>query len=184
MGFLPNNYKIPTVSDYMKFAKGKNKFRVLDSAIVGHEYWMDIDGKRVHKRKRIGEVIPMGEVGEGGLKHFWAFPVFNRENEKIQILQITQKSIMNAIKDLTKDDDWGDPKGYDLVVTRTGDGLDTRYSVMPSPKSEIDEGIMAVYEEMNINLDLLFSNGDPFSGDPTPKNEEVDPNDIPDIMNF
>ena len=37
--FLPDNYKIPTTSNYMKFAEGKNTFRVLSSAITGWEYF-------------------------------------------------------------------------------------------------------------------------------------------------
>lgn len=46
MGFLPDGYKEPVNSKYMNFELGSNVFRVLGSAKIGYEYWIEstIDG--------------------------------------------------------------------------------------------------------------------------------------------
>ena len=161
MGFLPTGYEPPkNGGSYMKLADGKNKFRVLGSAIVGYEWWTEVEGKRSPSRsKTLQEAV---EKGVEPLKHFWAFPVWNYQTEAIEVLELTQKTIMAAITQLVSDDEWGDPKEYDITVTRTGKELDTKYSVTPSPKREIDPVVTVVFQEMKINLDALFVGGDPF----------------------
>lgn len=161
--FLPPDYEVPTSeSGYMKFKQGENRFRVLDSAVMGTETWIDEDGARKPLRFKIDQNIPAESIGDS-LKHFWAFPVWNYDAKKIQILQITQKGIQKSIRALTKDTDWGNPKGYDLVVTREGEGLDTEYQVNPKPHSELDPGIIQFYKDSNINLEALFTGDDPFA---------------------
>ena len=166
MSFLPKDYSEPVTSNYMKFEKGQNKFRVLSSAIVGMEYWVTEGDKRKPVRKQMDEPIPVGELEtDDRPKHFWAFIVWNYKTDTVQILHITQKTIRTAIKDLVKMEDWGDPKGYDITITRKGDGFDTEYTTLPSNKSKTDEGIIKLYEDMNIDLQKLFSGDDPFSNE-------------------
>jgi hypothetical protein len=163
--FLPDKYSMPDANTgYFRFKQGENKFRVLSSAIVGWESWVDDDGKRKPLRFRMDEKIPVDKIGDDP-KHFWAFVVWNYAEEKIQILEITQKGIMKSIQSLVSDEDWGDPKNYDLVVTRTGEGLETEYQVNPKPKKELDKGIIQFYKDLNINLEALFSGGDPFKSE-------------------
>lgn len=162
MSFLPKEYKTPSAGGgYMKFQKGENKFRILSSAIVGMEAWTEEDGKKKSLRFKIGESVPQEFKSE--LKHFWAFVVWNYESESLQILEITQKSIQAGIKSLVDDSDWGNPNKYDLNITKEGEGMETRYSVMPRPAKAIDKEIAAAYKESNINVEALFDGGDPFS---------------------
>jgi len=175
MSFLPNDYKIPTTSDYMKFAQGKNKFRIIGSAIIGNEYWTQTpEGKRP-VRKRVDENIPVGELGEEGLKHFWAFPVYNHNAGKIQILEVTQKGIMGSIKALIDDEDWGDPKQYDIVVTREGEGFDTMYSVMPSPQKPLSKEIQKQIDNTEIDMESFYDGGHPLRGGKTTKDLKEEP---------
>ena len=155
--FLPSGYDIPDSSTgYMKFKIGENRFRVLSSAIIGWESWIkDDEGNRKPRRWRMDEKINVEDVGDDP-KHFWAFVVWNYGVEKIQILEVTQKGIMKSIQSLTKDEDWGGPKQYDIVVTREGEGLDTEYQVQPKPKKELDEGIKQFYKDLHINLEALY----------------------------
>jgi len=175
MSFLPENYEIPSAdTGYMKFVKGENRFRVLSSAIVGSETWIeDKDGNRKPKRWPLNENVPVEEIGDT-IKHFWAFVVWNYNDEKVQILEITQKSIMKSIQALTKDEDWGSPKDYDIVVTREGEGLETEYQVNPKPKKDMDAGIKRFYKDLNINLKALFKNGDPFSNEEPITDEDLE----------
>lgn len=172
--FLPEGYEIPDATNgYMKFKQGENRFRVLSSAILGYEAWQDTEnGKRKPLRWRMGVSIPVSE-GEDA-KHFWAFIVWNYQERKIQILEITQKTIMNSIKTLTKDSDWGSPKDYDLVVIKEGEGMETEYQTQPKPKKEVEKDILKIYNGLTINLEALFDGKDPFKAEETESKEMTD----------
>lgn len=160
--FLPEGYKEPSQSNYMKFEKGENCFRVLDSAIVGWVWWEDKqDGGRKPIRVRMNERVPSGT----DCKLFWAFPVWNYRDEKVQILEITQSSIRKTIESYVRNQKWGDPKEYDLVVTKTGEGLETEYAVIAEPKEKLPEDILKAFKETPIDLEALYSGDDPFSLD-------------------
>ncbi len=60
------------------------------------------------------------------------------------------------------DKDWGDPRFYDIKIIRTGDGLETKYSVSPKPKKELPEAAKFEYDLMNIKLEKLLTGEDPF----------------------
>ena len=159
--FLPTDYSIPeTASNYLRFQDGVNKFRILDSAVVGFEYFTS-DNKPIRSREPFEETPNLKK--DGKVKAFWAFPVWNYQTESVQILEITQKTIMNALKSLIDNEAWGSPVGkYNIVVVRKGEGLDTEYSVMPEPHSETLDDILSAYKDKPANLDALFDNEDPF----------------------
>jgi len=165
--FLPDKYQIPEASNgYMKFKQGANTFRILSSAIVGYETWLEEDNKRKPLRWKMGVKMPASEIGTDP-KHFWAFIVWNFEEEKVQILELTQKGIMRDIKALVDNPKWGDPKAYNIVVTRTGEGMETEYTTQPEPKEDLDAGILQFYKDLKINLEALFKNEDPFQSEDT-----------------
>lgn len=167
--FLPEDYKLPETSNYMKFEDGANTFRILSSAIIGMEFWKQTEDGKKPIRRKMDEHISLDELEidkDGNLimpKHFWAFVVYNRKAEKVQILEITQKGIQKAIKSLIDSPKWGNPKEYDITITREGAGFDTEYSVMPEPKEELDKGIAKLYKDMGINLEALYKGDDPFT---------------------
>jgi hypothetical protein len=176
--FLPEDYKVPSTSNYMKFKADDNRFRVLSKPVMGWEYWVDTeDGKRSPRRVKAFEELPAGVVNatnrEKQAKHFWAFVVWNYAESKIQILELTQKSIMKAIETLSSDDDWGAPFDYDIVVKKEGDGLETEYQTNPKPKKEVDDEIAKAYKSVNIELEALYKGDDPFSA-----NEKVDEENV------
>ncbi len=88
--FLPETYtEVPTSGGrFMKFKQGDNIFRILSSAIVGWEKWTKVDEKREVERFQIDNK-PDGE----GVKHFWAFVVWNYANNQLELLHITQSGI-------------------------------------------------------------------------------------------
>lgn len=153
MNFLPADYKTPE-GNYFKFQEGENTFRVLSSAIIGYEYF-NKDNKPV--RSRTPFTTTPTDIKEGGsIKHFWAFLVWSYRAEKQQILEVTQSGVQSAIKSLVQNPKWGDPKNYDITVTRTGSGLDTEYNVMPNPHSEL------AVTPLPVNLEALYDGEDPF----------------------
>lgn len=178
-GFLPEGYEVPNSSgNYMKFLDGANRFRIMSSPVIGNEVWRtEKDGSRKPYRYHMGEKITI-ESSEDyeNTKHFWAMAVYNYDNESIQILEITQKGIQKALRALAEDSDWGSPvgtNGYDIVVTRSGQKLETEYQVQPKPAKKLTDGIEQAYKDMHINLEALFSGDDPFK-EPEIDLDEVD----------
>lgn len=160
--FLPKGYEVPkSAGNYMKFEEGKNRFRVLSSAVVGYEWWVESqDGARKPSRvKTWDEAVAQGIEP---LKPFWAFIVWNYQSKAIEILEITQKGLMTSVKALIDDEEWGTPKNYDLTVSRTGKGMETKYAITPSPAKVIDQTIADAYAEVKVDLNKLFEGGDPF----------------------
>lgn len=179
--FLPAGYKIPTTSKYFKFQEGLNTFRILDKAIVGMEFWQTKeDGGKKPIRRRMDEKIldselqwrvnpATGEKEKEKAKHFWAMPIWNYNTQLIQILEINQKGILESIKAFQDNPKWGNPVNYDITITKTGNGKESKYITDHDPKEELNKGIAEEYKSMFINLEALFTGEDPFA-----KNELVE----------
>lgn len=159
--FPQENYEVPVTSNYMKFANGDNPFRVLSSAITGYEYFTK-DNKPVRSKEEFTSTPDM-KAG-GAVKHFWAFVVYNYNAKRIQILELTQKSVMLPISSYIKNPNWGHPTQYDFIVNKVGTNMnDTEYTITVNPKKEIDASILEQYKNMNIDLSLLYEGQDPFA---------------------
>lgn len=160
--FLPQDYKEPQ-GNYVKLPIGRTQLRILSSAVIGWEYW-NRENKPVKQKeayKGIPDDVGIDQISGRAKKpqHFWAFVVWNYTAEQVQIMQITQKGLQSSLRALIEDPAWGNPKEYDIVITKSGSGLDTDYKVMPSPKSKAPEVDISY-----INLEALFEDKDPFAG--------------------
>lgn len=188
--FLPSDYEVPMGGgdQFMRFEQGENIFRILSKPLLGFEYWKDVandDGSvgRQPVRVRMDDRIPP-EFGEGA-KHFWGVKVFNYKKKCIQALMITQKGIQRDIASLSKDDDWGNPAGYDLVVTREGEGLETQYSLKPKPKKPLSKEVKDMVANTPFTLETLYDGGYPM-GESKPAIDQEDDlsEDISDDLPF
>ena len=86
--------------------------------------------------------------------------------------EITQSSILSRLQSLVHNEDWGDPREYSLTVTRSGEGLSTKYEVDASPHKPTPPEILEQYRGMKINLNALFDGKSPFDTDE--RGEELD----------
>ena len=162
--FFPGgeDYKIPVTKDYLnKFEQGETTFRILSKAVIGYVYF-NKDNKPIRQKENF-ESVPEDIKKDGSVKHFWACVVWNYTAERIQILEISQKSIMTAMKVLIDNPKWGSPQKYDISVIRKGTTMnDTEYAVMPNPATELTEVIKTAYAARPVNLEALFEGEDPF----------------------
>ena len=169
MGFLDNIKDVPQNSggNYMKLKQGANQIRIIGASddgglIQGMIGWgTSAEGGRKPYRWKIGEDIPDGV--EDKPKQFWAILVFNYDAKRIQILELTQSKLRQEIKTLAEDEEWGDPRKYDLKIVRNGEGIETSYAMTPSPKKKRSDEINAAVKDMKINLEALFTGDDPFA---------------------
>jgi len=133
-GLMQADYDLPSQgeSSYLKFVKGENRFRILAAPITGYQYWQD---DRVPIRIKTASEAPQGEKP----KHFWQVLVYSKG--AVKILDIAQSTIQGQLLELDRNSEWGNLLDYDVIVTRTGDGMETAYSVTPCPKAKLDTSV-------------------------------------------
>src|SRR5210317_968059 len=106
MGFSDNIQDVPQSSssgggNYMKLTQGANQFRIVGSSddggvIQGMLGWASsADGGRRPHRWKIGEDAPMSF--EEKPKQFLAMLVYNYDEERIQILELTQAKLRQEL---------------------------------------------------------------------------------------
>lgn len=163
---IPKNTQIPQgQSQFMKFKQGDNTFRVMSDVVTGWEGWKDKKPFR-----RAGDVcnikveeVDLDKGGKPNRKYFWAMAVWNYDSKQIQVLEITQTSIMNVLFNLESNGKWGDLKNYDMTITKKGDGLETEYQSVPNPKEDLTPEIIKAYKDSNVDLNKLFDGEYPIS---------------------
>jgi len=138
MGLLESSYEVPSSGEsrFMRFQPGENRFRILDTPHMGYQYFQDNKCIKVAEKNKAAD-------GVDDLKHFWDVPVLS--NGGIMILTITQKSIQNALASLDASKEWGNLSDYDVIVTRSGQSLETKYQATPCPKSPITKDTKSAY---------------------------------------
>jgi len=160
--FLPQDYEQPAGGGgaYTKLKSGETRFRIVSNAMTGWLGW-SADNKPHRGRKK--EDLDATTLREKP-RHFWAFLIWNYQTKQIEIFEITQRTIQDAIMALYKSSDWGDPKGYDIVVNKTGEGMETSYHIQGTPKSQLEpDKVLEAYTAQPVNIAALFSGDDPFA---------------------
>lgn len=160
-GFLPEDYSVPSTSDFMKFQKGENTFRVMSPAVTGFEYWTT-EKKPIRSATKWAttpaDIALDADGNPTSIKHFWNFIVWNYNDKAIQSLEITQKGVMDSIKALADNAKWGNPMKYDITVVKEGEGLKTKYAVQPNPHAEVTPEIVAEFEAKGMKAESIFDN--------------------------
>jgi len=161
-GFVDDDYEEPSgPSNYMSLEKGDNKFRCLSKPVMGWQEWVEKKPLRYREDEKPEESADP----ENPLKFFWAIKVFDYADNQVKLLLITQASVRKAILSLSKDSDWGTPLGYDLKVTRTGDNLQTKYTVTPSPKKPLSKEMVNADRAKPCNIEAIFEGEDAFKAE-------------------
>lgn len=178
--FLPQGYEAPKSQgqNYVKLEKGENKIRILSKPIIGWLDWKDNKPLRFPMNEKPTKPIDPDKP----IKHFWAFVVWSYNTNSIAIMEITQATIQHAIQALSKDQDWGNPFRYDIKIIKSGEKLDTEYTVNPVPHKPVTAEVQNAFMlKGEIKLTNLFSGGDPFeNARPVEAVKEVEPlSDMP-----
>jgi len=177
--YLPDNeIEDQRDSDWLNLDKnGTYRFRMMGVFgddhlfIEGWEAWEDYVGdngeskSRPHREKYVkGHAVPkeLVELDRNGTpKYFWMFVVMHEGKPKI--LEIRQKTIRRAILELARDEeDWGDPRGYDIAITRSGQMLDTKYVVIAKPPELPTQEMLDAVADAKIDLQVIWEGGQPF----------------------
>lgn len=177
---LPKDIKIPVSGgQFAKLQDGANRFRFLSDIIFGWEGWKDNKPFRHEGEvcKIKPEQVDNNRNNLPNINYFWATVVWNYSLGKVQILQLTQKTIMGALYDMEQNADWGDLKGYDIEIKRKKEGDKTTYTVIGIPPKPLSKEIVEAFEATKVDLNKLFEGEYPI--DEEVSDEDIKPEDIP-----
>lgn len=154
------------------------RVRILSEPIIGYLGWKDgkpirrpfVEGKSGNDHFKPGEVLV---DDKSKIRYFRAFFIWDYQDHAVKVWELTQGTIIAAIRQHVSDPDFGGPEGdataFDLKVSKTGSGMDTEYTVSPAPPSPIIPEIVDAWDAVNrkgCDLTALFNGGDPFDAIP------------------
>lgn len=149
----------------MRFQAGQNKFRILDKPITGFVAWDKSGEKPVVFRAKDRSDDKL--KGLPDIKAFIAMKVYNYDEKAVQVLEVTQKTIIAGIVNYSRDPEWGDPSssttGYRFTIEKSGSGMETRYELRPGKAMALPDEIIDA--DKPVNLDALYSGYDPFESE-------------------
>lgn len=161
--FFPDEVNVESTSRYTKLNQGKTQLRILSAPLFFNETWnTDGSGKRIPARLPLTEKFQPQDLGPDGFKTCMAVKVYNHNEGSIQIWQVTQKTILKAIKEYSQNPLYGRPQNYDLVISKQGQAMTTKYSVIANPPAPLNEAIAKLDAESPVQLENLLVNADPF----------------------
>lgn len=171
MGLLPKGYDPEQASSsnstslFIKLQPGENKFRTLGLRLL-FQTW-SADGKPIRYRANVikGQLqkpkhLPFNgraesKFGEEKWKHVWYALVWSYADNDLRILEIPQATVQKQLSALDADDDWGSLDGYDIKIVRTGEKMETEYSVIGVPPKPLAKNIKDAFDNASINMDAI-----------------------------
>lgn len=154
-------------SPFLKFEEGKTKVRIIsDSFTLGWEGWYQNKPVRVSPNETLKpaekKLLDKQKSQKDGseypkYKQFAACLVWNYKLNAVQIWQFSQQSVTKQIMALKSNPDWGDLGSFDITVERKGLGLDTEYTITPSPKKPVSKEVENAKSETTLNPASLLT---------------------------
>jgi hypothetical protein len=145
--------------------QGEKRLRFFGAGITGHSAWTS-EGKPIRWEQKPAELpsnIQPDMNGKVGTKRFLAGLVYDYDEQDFKILELTQRTLMEQLFKFMKDTDYGDPTGYDIKISKTGEGIKTEYSLVAAPPKPVSKEIVTASESVNCNLKALFDGDDPWA---------------------
>lgn len=110
-----------------------------------------------------------GGPGTADVKFCIAIPIFNYEAGSVQVMSISQKSIIRELDAISQEPDYEQLTDFDFTLSKKGSGLTTEYKLRPAPRKKgADATIAAAWEEVKsagFDLERLLVGGNPFSAE-------------------
>ena len=150
-------------------------------SLGGYECWVAKEGKRYSMKfkteptredlKERADEEGVDLTGEEKVKAFYAFWIWNYEEECVQVFQFSQQGLIDPIiANLSDEEISQEPHAYDFKLSTNGlSGLDKRYQVACVPgkrrQEKIDKQINAAFDEVmtqGADLTNLLVGADPF----------------------
>jgi hypothetical protein len=107
-----------------------------------------------------------GGPGTVDVKPAMAVPVYNFETGSVQVMSLTQKTVVQELQSISLMEDYKEILDWDFIISRKGTGLTTEYKTVPVPRRKgAQEHIDAAWIEAKSNgfdISRLLTGGNPF----------------------
>lgn len=160
--FLDDNYEVPVSGGgFTKLETGDTTLRILSSPLL---LWLEwLDGKPIRHAYIGKDLKPAKGAGlKDSVKHAWGLKVWNYKTKQIEVFELDKQDIISSLTTYSKNPKWGHPKAYDIVINKTGSGMETAYTLVVEPKEEPGQEIYDAYTETPIDLSKLLTGESPF----------------------
>ena len=120
---------------FMRLEEGDNVVRVITSPYQFYIHWTKDESNQSCKVRCAMENCPVCQRGENASAR-WFIGVLNKKGDKAvpSLLEISLQ-VYSQIKALKNKKNWGDPRAYDISITRKPKGSQPLYVVTPEPKA-------------------------------------------------
>jgi hypothetical protein len=162
---------------------GSVRFALLsDEPLEGYEVWttgpdgqskvfrFDYEPTPEELSLELGDFEPRegrGGPGTVDIKFFVAIPVYTFDAGKVQVLSLTQKSIIKELDAISQVEEYSNLLEWDFNLSKKGSGLLTEYTLRPLPRKKgSQEHLDAAWLEAKsagFDLQRLIGGGNPFS---------------------
>ena len=151
------------------------------SSLGGYECWVAKEGKRFSMKfkteptredlKERADEEGVELTGDEKVKGFYAFFIWNYDEEAVQVFQFSQQGLIDPIiSNLSDEEISQEPHAYDFKISTNGlSGLDKRYNVACVPgkrrQDKVNKEIEAAWKEVldaGADLSNLLVGADPF----------------------
>ncbi len=149
-------------SSFYSLEQGQNEFRIVSDFAWGYKYNFE-NREEAEEKEYPFYKLSDKKVQENRhkLNLSAAMVLYDYETEQLMSFNIHQKNILNAIKGYAENDKYGDPTGYDLVITKTGEGRETRYQVIANPPEELPKKVKKALDEVEIKMENVYEGESP-----------------------
>lgn len=110
-----------------------------------------------------------GGPGTADIKFCIAVPVFNYEAGAVQVMSISQKSILRELDAISQEEDYSNLLEWDFTLSKKGSGLTTEYKLRPAPRKKGSaDTIASAWSEVQsdgFDISRLLTGGNPFKAD-------------------
>lgn len=118
--------------DFIKLQTGQNQMRIVSKPSLVDVHWeKSVDGS-TKKLTCLGRECPICKAGKVPMQRYQV-KVIDRTDGKVKVLE-GGTTIFNQVKNLAMDPEYGNPEMYDIKVTKSGSGRETKYSILPAPR--------------------------------------------------
>jgi hypothetical protein len=108
-------------------------------------------------------------TGFEAIKFCLALPVYNFETARVEILQLSQKSLIRELDGISQMPDYENILAIDFLLGKEGSGLNTEYKLTPVPRKKgADKAITEAWEETRsagFDISRLLDGADPFKAE-------------------
>jgi len=163
------------------------KIRFLTEVTSGYSLWGEEDGEVKVYRAKTEEEIDKSKAGyyrgkKNKVKQFIVAIVWNYTSGQFEVFETDKAQIIKKLWTMDQDQDLGDLRKYDIKVSKTGTGMETRYEALPLGASKLADDIKRQFSELSYNLENVFNDENPISGAKSSSEDDFDVDEIADEM--